>query len=61
MIKTLFSKPYYRHPNYDLIAEAEKHGINYGAEKERERIINLLDKHLGNLDWEQLKALIEGK
>jgi hypothetical protein len=33
-------------------------GMSHGAELERERIIQLLDKNLGRLDWDDLTKLI---
>jgi hypothetical protein len=30
-----------------------------GIKEERERIIKLLDKNLGYMDWDELKTLIE--
>jgi hypothetical protein len=35
-------------------------GMSHGAELERERIIQLLDKNLGLLDWNDLVCLIKG-
>jgi hypothetical protein len=39
----------------------DKKYFNSGREHERERIIKLLEEHLGNLDWEDLIVLIKGE
>ena len=40
---------------------SDKKYFNSGREYERERIIKLLEEHLGNLDWEDLIVLIKGE
>jgi hypothetical protein len=37
----------------------DKKYFNSGREYERERIIKLLEDHLGNLDWDDLLELIK--
>jgi hypothetical protein len=39
----------------------DKKYFNSGREYERERIIKLLEEHLGNLDWDDLVLLIKGE
>jgi hypothetical protein len=41
-------------------AKFYQEGMAHGAELERERIIQLLDKNLGLLDWDDLVCLIKG-
>jgi transcription termination factor NusB len=36
-------------------------GFVDGVTDEQERIIELLDKHLGHMDWDDLIALIKGE
>jgi hypothetical protein len=36
-------------------------GFYNGRAYEQKRIIELLEEHLGNIDWEDLVKLIEGK
>jgi hypothetical protein len=38
----------------------EKKFFNSGREYERDRIIKLLEEHLGNMDWDDLVLLIKG-
>ena len=38
---------------------SDKKYFNSGREYERERIIKLLEEHLGNMDWDDLLELIE--
>lgn len=49
MIRTLFSKLYRKHAFYDVIAEAEKQGIEYGTDigthQERNRIMHFITTH----------------
>jgi hypothetical protein len=40
------------------MAKAYQKGAVHGSEIERERIIELLDKNLGKLDWDDLICLI---
>lgn len=42
---TSFADKYKTHAFHDLIEEAEKQGIALGVEREKERIIKLLEKH----------------
>ena len=39
---------------------SDKKYFNSGREYERERIIKLLEEHLGNMDWDDLVLLIKG-
>jgi hypothetical protein len=41
------------------MAKVYQKGAIHGAELERERIIELLDKNLGKLDWDDLICLIK--
>jgi hypothetical protein len=49
MIRALFSKKYIRHAFYDVIAEAEQQGIEYGTDigkqQERNRIRHYIRTH----------------
>jgi hypothetical protein len=49
MIRALFSNRYIRHAFYDVIAEAEKQGIEYGTDigkhQERNRLLHFIKTH----------------
>jgi hypothetical protein len=47
-------------PDSIKMAKVYQRGAIHGAEIERERIIELLDKNLGKLDWDDLICLIRG-
>ena len=47
-------------PDSIKMAKVYQKGAIHGAEIERERIIEILDKNLGILDWDDLICLIRG-
>jgi hypothetical protein len=40
---------------------SDKKYFNSGREYERERILKVLEEHLGNMDWDDLVKLIKGE
>ena len=46
-------------PESAKMAKIYQKGAIHGAEIERGRILELLDKHLGNMNWEDLSKIIE--
>ena len=46
-------------PESAKMAKIYQKGAIHGAEIERGRILELLDKHLGNMDWDDLSKLIK--
>jgi hypothetical protein len=46
---------------WNQMTESQRQFVLLGIKAEQERIIQLLDKNLGNIDWDDLIALIRGE
>lgn len=46
---------------WDQMTESQRQFVLLGIKSEQKRIIELLDKYLGNVDWEDLIKLIKGE
>ena len=46
---------------WNQMTESQRQFVLLGIKVEQERIIELLDKNLGNIDWDDLIALIKGE
>jgi hypothetical protein len=46
---------------WNEMTESQRQFVLLGIRTEQERIIQLLDKNLGNVDWDDLIKLIKGE